>query len=181
MRTFAHLTPVSDAVVCPEGTSDLTVRAPARFALVDLTEHVRQRLETAGLEEGICVVFTRHTTCALAINEWEEGALEDFRRRLQALVPPDDYYAHDDLDRRTQNLVPGERRNGHAHVAQMLMGGSSLSIPVRGGRLLLGRWQRVLLVELDHPKVRSVALQLLGSQARSASPRSLPGSVSQAS
>ena len=180
MQSFAQPSPVSDAIVLREGVTDLAVRAPARFAVVDLTEHVRRRVEEAGLHEGICVAFTRHTTCALAISEWEDGALEDFRRRLQALFPPDDYYAHDDLDRRTQNLVPGERRNGHAHVAQMLMGGSSLSIPVRGGRLLLGRWQRVLLVELDHPKTRSVALQLLGSRSR---PVSAPfaGSVPQAS
>ena len=174
------LAPRSDAIVAPDGTLDLVVRAPARFALVDLTEHIRLRLQAVDLQEGVCVVFTRHTTCALAINEWEEGAIEDFRRRLQVLFPPDDYYAHDDLERRTQNLVPGERRNGHAHVAQMLMGGSSLSIPVRGRRLLLGRWQRVLLVELDHPKTRSVALQLLGSHLQASSTRPRPGSAPQA-
>lgn len=166
--------PRTPAVVSGAGL-DLVVHARERFDCVDLTEHVVSRMVAAGLSEGLCVMFTRHTTCALTINEWEDGALEDFRRRVQDLFPPDDYYAHDDLDRRTQNLVPGERRNGHAHVAQMLMGGSSLSIPVRDGDLMLGTWQRIILVELDHPKRRDVALQLLGERTTDARPRQPAG------
>ena len=165
MRTSSP--PAAGAEVWPAHGLDIMVRAPERLGFVDLTEHVVRRVLAAGLIDGLCVAFTRHTTCALAINEWEDGALADFRRRLEELCPPDEYYAHDDLQRRTQNLVPGERRNGHAHVAQMLMGGSSLSIPVRDGDLLLGRWQRLLLVELDHPKDRHVALQLLGERTAS--------------
>lgn len=143
--------------------TDFIVRADFRFGFVDVTDAIRERVELAGLTEGACVAFCRHTTCALLVNEWEDGAQEDFRRRIETLFPPDDYYAHDDLDVRTQNLVPNERRNGHAHVVQMLMGGTSVTLPVRGGDLLLGRWQRVALVELDHPKDRSIALQMLGS------------------
>ncbi len=111
--------------------------------------------------DGACLVFCSHTTCALVVNEWEDGAQEDFRRRLQNMASPDDYYLHDDMDLRTQNLVPGERKNGHAHVMQMLLGGTSIIFPVRGGSILLGRWQRITLVELDHPKDRLVAVQML--------------------
>ena len=143
---------------------DFVVRAPCRFGFVDLTDTLEERIARAGLVEGACVAFSRHTTCALLVNEWEDGAQEDFRRRLQAMFPPEDYYVHDDLALRTQNLVPGERRNGHAHVMQMLMGGTSITLPVRNGALLLGRWQRVALVELDHPKDRMVAFQMLASR-----------------
>ena len=156
--------------------TDFVVRADSRFGFVDITDVIRERVDLAGVREGACVAFCRHTTCALLVNEWEDGAQEDFRRRLQALFPPDDYYVHDDLDIRTQNLVPGERRNGHAHVMQMLMGGTSLTLPVRRGELLLGRWQRVALVELDHPKDRAVALQMLGSYGEDPRPLGIPGS-----
>jgi thiamine phosphate synthase YjbQ (UPF0047 family) len=96
------------------------------------------------------------------INEWEEGAQEDFRRRLDELVPGDIYYAHDDLVRRTQNLQDEERENGRAHVMQMLMGGSSHAIPVKGNAPLLGRWQRLFLVELDGLKERKVLFHVFG-------------------
>lgn len=151
------------ACVVADGPTDLIVYPRSRLDFVDLTDHLDDRVRAADLAEGACVAFVRHTTCALVINEWEAGALADFRRVLDELFPPDAYYQHDDLRRRTQNLVPGERRNGHAHVAQMLTGGSSLTIPVRSGELLLGRWQRVILIELDAPKKRSVAVQLMGS------------------
>ena len=162
-----------DSRVAFRGPLDLVVRPRARLDFVDLTHHLEKRLRAHGMEHGACVVFARHTTCALVVNEWERGALADFRRRLEELFPADAYYEHDDLSLRTQNLVPGERRNGHAHVAQMLLGGSSLSIPVRSGRLLLGRWQRVLLVELDEPKEREVAVELLGPSLQRESAKEL--------
>jgi secondary thiamine-phosphate synthase enzyme len=101
------------------------------------------------------------------INEWEDGALEDLRGRLDSLFPPGDYYAHDDLERRTQNLTEDERRNGAAHVAQMIVGGTSHVIPVAEGRPMLGEWQRLFLLELDEPKPRTIVLQFLGSSTQS--------------
>jgi secondary thiamine-phosphate synthase enzyme len=110
------------------------------------------------------VAFCAHTTCTLILNELEDGALDDLRRRLDQLVPADVYYGHDDLDRRRQNLEDGhERPNGRAHVMQMLLGGSSHSIPVVGGEPVLGRWQRLLLLELDEPRERRVAFHAFGA------------------
>lgn len=152
----------SRGIVTPDGPLDLVVHTRNRFDFIDLTEHLAERIGQNVLFEGACVAFVRHTTCGLIVNEWETGALADLRRRLEELFPTDAYYEHDDLSRRTENLVPGERPNGHAHVAQMLMGATSLTIPVRSGRLLLGRWQRVILIELDRPRDRMVAVQLLG-------------------
>ena len=145
--------------------NDLTVRAHTRLGFVDVTEELESATLEAGIWEGACLAFNRHTTCALLINEWEDGALDDLRRYIERLFPPDDYYAHDDLTRRTQNLMPGERRNGPAHVAAMFLGGSSVTIPIRRGRLDLGRWQRVMLVELDEPKDRSISVQFLSTAA----------------
>lgn len=143
-------------------TTIVTVQAPSRLGFVDLTPALER--EAARLEDGdgFAIAFSRHTTCALLINELEDGAQADFAARLDELFPPAGYYAHDDLSIRTQNLQPNERANGHAHVAQMLMGGTSHTIPIAAGCPLLGRWQRLLLVELDEPKPREVVLQVYG-------------------
>ncbi len=107
------------------------------------------------------------------INEWEEGAQEDLLKRLDVLVPDGIYYAHDDLGVRTQNLVEDERANGRAHVLQMIVGGNSQVVPVAGGILLLGRWQRLFLLELDEPKERTIVFQTIGGPA-AAEPPDLP-------
>jgi len=109
------------------------------------------------------VAFCPHTTCALLINEWEDGALGDFRERMLHLVPEDAYYAHDDLERRTQNLAEShERQNGHSHVSSMLLSASSHAIPISAGEPMLGRWQRLILFEMDEPKERRVVFHAFG-------------------
>ncbi len=144
-------------------TFEHSVTAPARLEFMDLTEEFERAVKDSGVTEGCAVAFCVHTTAALVINEWEDGALEDFRARLEALVPDGVAYSHDDLERRTQNLQEGhERPNGRSHVAQMLMGGSSHAIPVRGGKPMLGRWQRLMLIELDEPKERTVIFHVFG-------------------
>jgi secondary thiamine-phosphate synthase enzyme len=145
-------------------TVTVRVRPECRLAFVDLTEELRRAIKDAGVTEGCAVAFCAHTTCALLVNEWEDGALEDFRRRIEALVPAGVYYAHDDLARRTQNLQEGhERANGQAHVTQMLLGATSHAIPVTAGEPMLGRWQRLLLLELDEPKDREVVFHVFGA------------------
>ena len=144
-------------------TLTIQVRPERRHDFVDLTDDLRRAIKDAGVTEGCAVVFCAHTTCALLVNEWEDGALHDFRTRLDDLVPGDVYYAHDDLERRTQNLQEAhERANGRSHVSQMIVGGSSHAIPVGAGEPLFGQWQRLLLLELDEPKDRSVIFHVFG-------------------
>jgi thiamine phosphate synthase YjbQ (UPF0047 family) len=82
---------------------------------------------------------------------------------LLEVVPEGAYYAHDDLERRTQNLAEShERRNGHSHVKAMLLSASSHAIPVAGGEPMLGRWQRLILFEMDDPKDRQVLFHVFG-------------------
>ena len=144
-------------------TSSIQVSPAERLDVVDLTDELRRAIKDSGVTDGCAVVFCAHTTCALLINEWEDGVLADLRRRLEVLVPDGIYYAHDDLERRTQNLQEGhERENGRSHVTQMLVGGSSHAIPVGGGEPLFGKWQRLLLLELDEPKDRDVMFHVFG-------------------
>lgn len=143
--------------------SEVIVTAPTRESFVDLTDDLRRAVKDSGVTSGLAIAYCMHTTCGLLINEAEDGAFEDVVQRLRSLVPAGGYYAHDDLDRRTQNLQDGpEPPNGRAHVVQMILGGSSLSIPVLAGDPSLGTWQRLLLLELDDPKPRRVVFQTLG-------------------
>ena len=144
-------------------TETVRVNPSSRLAAVDLTDDLRRAIKDAGVTEGCAVAFCAHTTCALLINEWEDGALQDLRLRLETMVPGDVYYAHDDMERRTQNLQEAhERQNGHAHVKQMLMSATSHAIPVAAGEPMLGRWQRLLFLELDDPKERQVLFHVFG-------------------
>jgi secondary thiamine-phosphate synthase enzyme len=144
-------------------TTTIRVRPSARLACMDLTDELRRSIKDSGVTDGCAVVFCAHTTCALLINEWEDGVIDDLRARLEAVVPGDVYYAHDDLARRTQNLQEAhERANGRSHVTQMLLGATSHAIPVGGGEPLLGQWQRLLLLELDEPKDRDIVFHVFG-------------------
>ena len=144
-------------------TMTIDVSVPQRFGYVDLTEELQRAIKDSGVTDGAAVAFCAHTTCALLINEWEDGALEDFRHRVEHLVPEDVYYAHDDLDRRTQNLAEShERRNGHSHVKSMLLSATSHAIPVAAGEPMFGRWQRLILFEMDEPKDRQIVFHVFG-------------------
>jgi secondary thiamine-phosphate synthase enzyme len=145
-------------------TSTVTVAVPERYECLDLTDHLRRAIKDAGVTDGAAIVFCAHTTCALLINEWEEGAMADFRRHLTELVPHEGvYYQHDDFDVRTQNMHEDERANGHAHVKAMLLSATSHAIPVVAGEPAFGTWQRLIFLELDEPKDRNVTFHVFGT------------------
>ncbi|CAN5710549.1 secondary thiamine-phosphate synthase enzyme YjbQ [soil metagenome] len=142
-----------------------SVEAESRLDVVDLTDEIRRAVKDSGVNDGLVVAFCLHTTCSLFVNEWEDGLRQDLKERLEEIAPRGGYYAHDDSARRTQNLVSEgeeERRNGHSHIAQMLLGGTSQTLSVEAGQPVLGRWQRLFLVELDEPKMRQVRFTVLG-------------------
>ncbi len=144
-------------------TLSVEVTAPERYAFLDLTEDLERAIKDAGVTDGAAIAFCEHTTTALLINEWEDGALADFRRHLTELVPDHGvYYAHDDFEIRTQNMHEDERKNGHAHVKSMLLSATSHAIPVVAGEPALGRWQRLIFLELDEPKARRVTFHVFG-------------------
>jgi secondary thiamine-phosphate synthase enzyme len=143
-------------------TTESIVVADRQIGFVDVTETLQRAIKDSGVTAGCAVVYCRHTTCGLLINEWENGALEDLRGHLERLIPATGYFKHDDLEVRTQNLQPGERANGWSHVMQMLLGGTSHSIPVAAGEPLLGRWQRLIFLELDEPRQRSLLFHVFG-------------------
>ncbi len=145
-------------------TTSVTISTGERYAYLDLTDDLQRAIKDSGVTDGAAIVFCAHTTCALLINEWEDGALADFRRHVTELVPQDGvYYAHDDFDVRTQNMHDDERKNGHAHVKAMLLSATSHAVPVVAGEPALGRWQRLIFFEMDDPKERTITFHVFGS------------------
>ena len=134
-----------------------------RTQFIDLTAWVDRCLQRSGIVRGVALVRVLHTTAAVVVNENEPLLLGDLQAMLERLAPETGTYAHDDFRRRRVNLEPDERRNGHAHARALLLG-DSRSIGVIEGGLDLGRWQSILLVELDGPRYRSVSLTVMGSR-----------------
>jgi secondary thiamine-phosphate synthase enzyme len=142
-------------------------RLPTEF--VDVTCLIEAAVREAGLATGAVTVHTRHTTTGLLVNEHEPLLLVDLQTLFERLAPTTAAYAHDDFERRTVNLAPGERRNGHAHCRAALLR-SSETLALRRGRLYLGRWQRVFLAEFDGPQRRELLLTMMGTCATATSP-----------
>ncbi len=135
-----------------------TERAPQ---FVDITDQIQKVVRESGVWEGVAVVFCRHTTAAVRINENEPLLIADMEEFLKRIAPRELYYRHNDFDIRVHNMTPEESPNGHAHCQHLLLGASE-AIPIEEGKLCLGRWQRVFLVELDRPREREVRVQIFG-------------------
>ncbi len=141
------------------------LRTEGGLSVRDITGDVAEAVRESGVRDGIVCVYSPHTTCCVRVNEFENGFLADFAELLRRLVPSERYYAHDDWDRRTENICEEDMAagNGHAHCMSMLLGSAGESIPVRDGELCLGTWQRVLFLELDRERDRRWLVQVVGS------------------
>jgi secondary thiamine-phosphate synthase enzyme len=141
------------------------LRTSGGLTITDITDDVVEAVRESAVTDGIACIYSPHTTCCVRVNEFEGGFLEDLAQMLQRLVPRDGYYAHDDWDRRTENICPEDMEvgNGHSHCMAMLLGTAGESVPVREGELCLGAWQRVLFLELDRERDRRWMVQVVGT------------------
>ncbi|MDJ0961654.1 MAG: secondary thiamine-phosphate synthase enzyme YjbQ [Acidimicrobiia bacterium] len=161
--------PTSEPVVLAESsdgrirTEALHLQTEATNEFWDVTDFVRSVVANSTLKHGQVTVSTPHTTTSIVINESETGFLNDYRRAIDAVVPEDSYYEHDDHSIRTENLEEDEYINGHSHVRQLIVGQPSVTIPVVDGEVLLGQWQRVMFVELDQARPRRLFFHAQGS------------------
>ncbi|HEY9850256.1 MAG TPA: secondary thiamine-phosphate synthase enzyme YjbQ [Leptolyngbyaceae cyanobacterium] len=129
--------------------------------IYNITPQLKDLLESSSVQNGQILVFSRHTTTALAINEYEERLLEDVKVYLRKLAPESDKYLHNDLHLRP-NIPPDEPMNAHSHLMAMTLSTSEV-IPVVDGKLALGTWQSVLFFDLDGPRKRNVLVQISGN------------------
>ena len=143
----------------------IRIETEERIEFIDLTDRLQRLVARSRVHRGIVNVQALHTTTAIIVNELEPLLLDDFSALLERAAPGASSYCHDDVRRRTVNLTANERVNGHAHCRALLLG-SAVSLNVADGRLTLGRWQRVLMVELDGPQPREISVVVLGERRR---------------
>jgi secondary thiamine-phosphate synthase enzyme len=125
----------------------------------NITPQIEAIIASTPIKNGQALVFSRHTTTALAINENEERLLEDVKVFLRKLAPESERYLHNDLHLRI--VPPDEPMNAHSHLMAMMLTTSEV-IPIVDGKLALGTYQSVLFFELDGPRKRSVFVQISG-------------------
>jgi secondary thiamine-phosphate synthase enzyme len=121
--------------------------------VIDITGEVQGVVEEAGAEVGQALVFVRGSTAAIATMEFEPGGVHDLRVMLERMIPTQGDYEHNRLNHDS---------NSHAHQRSTLVGPSE-AVPVAGGRLALGTWQQLVLIDFDdRARERTVVIQVLG-------------------
>jgi len=134
----------------------LRVVTDKRLELYNLTERVAEIIKRHDVTEGIVLLSSLHTTLALFVNEWQAALLQDIKNTLNRIVQPDHEYRHNDPD-----FSDCDRRNAHAHLQATLLG-HALSLPVAAGKLVIGQFQSIIAAELDGPRHRDLAIQIIG-------------------
>jgi secondary thiamine-phosphate synthase enzyme len=129
---------------------EIIISTEKRVEIVDITNMVDELVRKSGVESGIAIIWTFHTTSAIVVNEGEPRLMKDILKMLDRVIPEEGDYGHNIID-----------RNADAHLRATLLGESRV-IPVENGRLKLGTWQRVLFIELDGPRNRKVGVTVLG-------------------
>lgn len=138
----------------------LVISTGKSFEARDITENIKDVLRESGIQEGMVTITSMHTTCALSVNENEERLFEDISNFFLSIAPADEPYKHNDLHLRV-NIPADEPENAHSHLIAMMLGNSE-TVTVHNGDLVLGRYQSILLLEIDGPRERTLAVQVLG-------------------
>lgn len=126
----------------------MNIQTTSHTQLIDITASLNQEIADTGIDTGVCMVYSPHTTTAIIINENEPGLKEDILKLINVIVPQDGY-AHDRID-----------NNARSHLQAVILG-NSVCIPVENGGLALGIWQSVFFVELDGPRTRRFTVRII--------------------
>ncbi len=134
-------------------TTRVQVKTGGGNEMHDLTELVTGAMAESGCQSGIVTVFVSHTTAAVTISEYEPGLIADIGPALERIAPSGINYRHNALN---------YDDNAHSHLQSSVIG-PSLVVPFDAGRLELGAWQRIVLIDGDtHPRDRQVVIQVMG-------------------
>jgi secondary thiamine-phosphate synthase enzyme len=126
----------------------ISVKTNKRSEMVDITEMVQKKVTEAGINDGVCICYVPHTTAGITINEGADPAVcEDIVLKLDELVPRSAHYRH----------LEG---NADSHIKASLIG-SSVTVIVEKGRVVLGTWQRIFFCEFDGPRTRKIWVKFL--------------------
>ena len=130
-----------------------SVRTTSNTDIIDMTPQVGEEIQRSAIRNGHVTLFVPGSTAALTTIEYEMGVINDLRKAIERIVPKDLYYEHD------ERWGDG---NGYSHVRAALLG-PSLHIPLIDGKLTLGTWQQIVLLDFDNrPRKRRIVMQLVG-------------------
>jgi secondary thiamine-phosphate synthase enzyme len=131
----------------------LTFQTKSHGAMRDLTEEIARIIDEAKVRVGLAHVFAVGSTAAVGTIEFEPGLRRDLPELMDRLMPPSTSYGHE------QTWHDG---NGHSHLQATLLG-PSLTVPIAGGRPILGTWQQIFHLECDiRPRERAVVVTIMG-------------------
>jgi len=129
---------------------EFKVKTPGRVALVDITSELNRAVSSGDARGGLCNIFVPHTTASVIVSEnWDPDVGSDLLTQLERIVPRQAGYAH-------------AEGNAQAHILSVMLS-TSINVPLREGKLALGRWQAVMLAEFDGPRERSVIVTVIGT------------------
>ena len=135
----------------PVNTSEFRLSTGGNAEIVDITGRVQDAVAEAGVGDGQAAAFVRGSTVAITTMEYEPGGVHDLQALLDRLIPAQGDYEHNRLNHDT---------NSHAHQRASVIGPSEV-VPVQGGRLALGTWQQLVVIDFDdHPRERTVLVQV---------------------
>lgn len=161
-----------------------TIHTKKRLEFITVTEKIQSIINTSGIQNGMVLVQTHHTTCSVWVNEDEKNLVGnhhfeeyDLKRVLDRFAHPDEQYGHNDIKdarnpegkRDTHLCKPDEKGicheciNGHAHAHAMILP-HAVQLIVQGGKLLLGTWQEIMAIELDHDRERTISVLVMGEK-----------------
>jgi secondary thiamine-phosphate synthase enzyme len=130
-----------------------SVKTTSDTDIIDMTPQVQEEIQRSAIRHGYATLFVPGSTAALTTIEYESGVINDLRKAIERIAPKDLYYEHD------ERWGDG---NGYSHVRAALLG-PSLHIPVIDGRLTLGTWQQIVLLDFDNrPRKRKIVMQIVG-------------------
>ncbi|MGD8318042.1 MAG: secondary thiamine-phosphate synthase enzyme YjbQ [Myxococcales bacterium] len=134
-------------------SDSLTVSTKGHSDVVDITKQVQHAVTQSGLRNGVITVFVTGSTAGVTTIEYEPGLIKDIKKTLEEIAPAGQPYHHHD--------TWGDD-NGHSHIRASLLG-PSLSVPFCDGKLMLGTWQQVVVIDCDtRPRERHLHLQAIG-------------------
>lgn len=126
----------------------IDLKSRARTEFIDITAEIKEMLRAANVGNGVCHLFVLHTTAGITVNEGADAAVQmDINRFLSKLVPQDPYFNH-------------AEGNSDAHIKSSLFG-TSQTLLIENGKLLLGTWQSIFFCEFDGPRPRKVAVKIV--------------------
>ena len=128
-----------------------------KLEFINLTGLVEDHVAQSGITDGLVLVQSLHATASVFVNEWQDALLEDFRTLVEDAVRADGAWRHND-----PRYSDCDRGNAASHLRAMMLGSSAV-LGIRGGRLVRGTWQSIILAELDGPRERSISVQAFGA------------------